>query len=56
MNNVLLTRHPNIAKKGVYYVIPKNYIDENISFDKKVYLWNWDKNDKRKIKRLKKMK
>ena len=33
MNNIKLTRHPNVVKKGVYYVIPKNYIDESISFE-----------------------
>lgn len=54
MQNILLERHPNTEKDGEYYVIPKNYLDDEISFDEKVYDWNWSKNDKRKIKRIKK--
>ena len=54
--NIPLYRHPNPNKKGQFYVIPKNYVDDVTSFDDKVYNWKWDKNDKRSIKRIKKMK
>lgn len=56
MNNVKLVHHPNQKKEGVYYIIPKNYLDDTNSFDKNTYPWRWDKNDKRKIKRIKKKK
>ena len=54
--NVRLYRHPNKNKKGKYYVIPRNYVDFKECFSDKNYLWNWDKNDKRKIKRIKRYK
>ena len=54
--NIVLFSHPNHLKVGVFYLIPKIYIDEIICFDKKIYQWFWDKNDKRKVKRIKKNK
>ena len=55
--NVKLYRHPNLKKGGTYYLIPRNYLDELSSFDGKVYLdWCFDRNDKRKVKRIKKNK
>ena len=54
--NIPLYHHPNITKDGKFYLIPKNYIDDINSFEDKVYKWNWDKNDKRKVKRIKKNK
>ena len=56
LDNVKLVHHPNLNKEGVFYVIPKNYIDNINSFDKNIYQWRWNNNDKRKIKRIKKMK
>ena len=32
----------------------KNYLDESTSFDSKVYKWNWNVKDKRKVKPVKK--
>ena len=51
-----LYRHPNPnkPKSEVYYVENRIYIDNKSSFDNREYDWSWDKNDKRKIKRLKK--
>ena len=54
--NIKLVCHPNIVKVGIYYVIPKKYLDNISSFDETIYSWNWDKNDKRKIKRIKRNK
>ncbi len=56
IKNVPLYRHPNVNKDGQFYVIPRNYADDKDSFDGKVYDWYWDRNDKRKIKRIKKNK
>ena len=44
------------TQKGKYYAIPRNYVDFNECFSDKNYSWDWDKNDKRKIKRIKKYK
>ena len=52
-NNIKLFRHPNINSKKVIYVIPIIYIDHVDSFHPAVLPWNFDKNDKRTIKRLK---
>ena len=53
--NVRLFRHPNPLKIGQFYLIPKIYIDNIDSFSEKVLTnWSFDKNDKRKVKRLKK--
>ena len=55
LENVPLYRHPNPEKNGQFYVIPRNYLDDSSSFDSKKYNWNWDVNNKRKIKRIKKL-
>ena len=55
--NIVLYRHPNPTKKGKYYVIPKIYIDDISCFDSFVLeKWSFNKNDKRKIKRIKRVK
>ena len=55
--NVELYHHPNPKKEGKFYLIPRNYTDSIDSFDDKVYEnWNFHKNDKRKVKRIKKKK
>ena len=56
VKNIPLYHHPNSKKKGQFYVIPRKYLDEFNSFDMKAFKWNWHKNDKRKIKRIKKKK
>ena len=57
INNVRLFRHPNSNKLGTFYIIPIIYIDNISSFDSRVYSgWFFDKNDKRKIKRIKRKK
>lgn len=57
IRNISLYRHPDIKKKGNFYLIPRNYLDDIKSFSEKVYnKWNFDKNDKRKVKRIKKQK
>ena len=56
LRNVPLRRHPNKNKDGKYYLIPKNYVDDMNSFDSKVYKWEWDPSDKRKVKRIKRQK
>ena len=38
------------------YIVPYVFLDELLSFYTKVYKWNFDINDKRKIKRIKKFK
>ncbi len=53
--NVPLFRHPNKERKGHFYVIVFIYLDELSAFDEHIYVnWNFDKNDKRIIKRIKK--
>ena len=54
--NIELHKHPNKNSNVKVYVIPLVYIDSKDSFDKKVLDWVFDKNDKRLIKRLKKIK
>ena len=55
--NVVLFCHPNHSKKGQFYLIPRVYIDYVDSFDDVVLKkWHFDKNDKRKVKRIKKLK
>ena len=54
--NVRLFHHPNPAKEGLFYVVPRNYFDDYSSFGQKQYAWNWHRHDKRKIKRIKKQK
>ena len=53
--NVPLFHHPNPKKEGLFYVIPRNYLDESNDFDSKIHNWSWHRNDKRKIKRIKKL-
>ena len=54
IKNIPLFRHPNPNKEGRFFLIRIIYIDEFSSFDDKTYNWSWDKNDKRKVKRIKK--
>ena len=55
--NAPLYRHPNSKYRNQYYLIPRNYLDKFSSFDRKVYSnWKFDRNDKRKVKRIKKNK
>ena len=55
-NNIPLFYHPNHKKQGQYYLIPKVYVDNESSFDEKTYDdWAFDRNDKRKVKRIKKI-
>ena len=56
-NNIPLYRHPNPKKQGQFYLIPRNYVDDISSFDEETYdNWFFDRNDKRKVKRIKKVK
>ena len=54
--HTVLYRNPNPNKSlsQKYYVENRIYVDKSSSFEIRKYEWNWDKNDKRKIKRLKK--
>ena len=54
--HVKLHRHPNPSKSKdeTFYVETRHYLDNESSFDGRVYNWKWDKNEKRKIKRIKK--
>ena len=55
IKNVKLYKHPNPNSKKTAYIVTRQYIDHKDSFSDKVYTnWNFDKNDKRKIKKLKK--
>ena len=56
LRNVPLSHHPNPEKSGQFFVVPRNYLDEQDSFESKNYEWNWAKDDKRVIKRIKKKK
>jgi len=56
IKNIVLHHHPNPIKEGKFYVIPYNYLDDSFSFDSRRYKWHWNKNDKRIIKRIKKLK
>ena len=51
--NVVLFKHPNKNQTISIYVIPYVYIDHISSFGSEVLIWFFDKNDKRKIKRIK---
>ena len=56
IKNVSLWHHPNPVKNGQFYLIPKNYIDEDSSFDTHAYKnWSFNRHDKRKVKRIKKL-
>lgn len=52
--NIKLFKHPNPHSNKTAYVIPFVYIDKLVSFYEQVYKWNFDVNDKNKIKRIKK--
>ena len=52
--NVRLLKHPNQRSNKMAFLIPYVYVDEMISFFEKVYKWQFDRNDKRKVKRIKK--
>ena len=55
VSNAPLLRHPNKKKPEKYYLIVRIYIDDESSFDGIVYAgWEFDINDKRKVKRIKK--
>ena len=54
--NVKLFKHPNPNCYKTVYVIPFIYFDEEEDFYKKQLKWNFHKNDKRIIKRIKKRK
>ena len=57
VTNVPLYHHPNPKKSGRYYLIPRIYVDDVKSFDEKIFQnWEFNKNDKRKLKRIKKLK
>ena len=49
--NVSLYKHPNKNSDKSIYAIPVIHIDHISSFDKQLN-WRFDKNDKRKIKRI----
>ena len=51
--NIRLFKHPNPNSLKTAYVIPFVYVDKLSSFFEKIYSWNFDKNDKRIIKRIK---
>ena len=51
--NIKLYKHPNPTDNKDVYLVPKVYLDELDSFDKKREGWKFHPNDKRKIKRLK---
>lgn len=52
--NVRLYKHPNPNSKKEVFIIPKIYVDHLEAFDKQILKWKFDKNDKRKVKRIKK--
>ena len=54
--NVKLYKHPNPNLIKDVFIIPYVYIDDKNVFYPKVLNWQFDKNDKRKVKRIKKKK
>ena len=52
--NIPLYKNPNPSRTDDSYLINKVYIDEETSFGNVKPNWNFDINDKRKVKRLKK--
>ena len=54
--NIELYKHPNPNCNKRIYVIPYIYLDDISSFDYKILKWKFHPNDKRKIKRLKRIK
>ena len=55
-NNIRLYKNPNKNNVKVVYLIPIIYVDCINSFDSKILKWTFDKNDKRKVKRIKRHK
>ena len=55
--NVPLFKHPSPNKNGQFYLVPRRYLDDYTCLKEKVYEnWEFDNNDKRKVKRIKKNK
>ena len=55
--NIPLYKHPSAKKNGQFYLVPRSYLDDVLSFDVKIYTsWVFHKNDKRKVKRIKRKK
>ena len=54
IKNVPLHKHPNPNSTKSGYVVTRRYTDHKNSFAEKTYDWKFDRNDKRKIKRIKK--
>ena len=54
INFIPLSKRPDGKEGPTIFVEPKIYVDEN--FSERQYNWKFDINDKRKIKRLKKIK
>ena len=52
-SNIKLYKHPNPNCIKEAYVVPYVFLDNLLSFYNKLYKWNFDINDKRKIKRIK---
>lgn len=52
--NIKLYKHPDHKENKDVYLVPKVYLDESESFDKKREGWKFHPNDKRKVKRIKK--
>ena len=52
-DNISIFKHPkhNCVKK--VYLINRGYLDHKDSFENVKGEWNWDKNDKRKVKHIK---
>ena len=56
IRNIPLFKHPNPNKKGQFYLVPRRYLDDYSCFEEKVYdTWRFDINDKRLVKRIKKI-
>ena len=51
-NNIRLYKNPNNNDSSTSYIVPKIVSDNKSSYNKPYKNWNFDKNDKRKIKRL----
>lgn len=54
--NIRLYKNPNPNNDNQSYLIPKVYVDSIDSFDTRRLNWQFHKNDKRKVKRIKKKK
>ena len=51
--NIKLYKHPNPNCAKDAYIIPYVFLDDFLSFYTKIYNWDFNVNDKRKIKRIK---